>query len=182
MNDFFVSPVGVSFETQAQGETIAILMRRHFITNLSWILLGVFLVLLPPLLFSGAFGFTLKDLINLSPQTITALILTWYLLTFGYLFEQFMVWYFNLYILTNRRVVDVDFYHLLYKAISAADLEDIEDVTFRMGGLMQAIFNYGDIEIQTAGTVNQFEFHSVPQPALVQKKILELAKPGGNDD
>lgn len=182
MNDFVVSPVGVSFETQASGENIAILMRKHFITNLPWIILGIVLVLLPPLLLSGAFGFTLKDLLNLSPRTLMALILTWYLFTFGYVFEQFMVWYFNLYILTNRRVVDIDFYHLLYKAISAADLEDIEDVTFRMGGIMQALFNYGDVEVQTAGAQNQFEFHSVPQPALVQKKILELAKPGGDND
>ncbi len=182
MNDFVVSPVGVSFETQAQGENIALLMRKHFITNLAWIFLGVVLILLPPLLLSGALGFTLNQFIILSPQTITALILTWYLFTFGYIFEHFMVWYFNLYILTNRRVVDIDFYHLLYKAISAADLEDIEDVTFRMGGIMQALFNYGDIEIQTAGSVNQFEFHSVPQPAFVQKRILELAKPGGKDD
>jgi hypothetical protein len=176
VDDFVQNPEGIKFETQAADETIILFMRKHFITNLSWILLTVVLILLPPLILSGVFGFSFVEILNLSPQTTVAVILAWYLFVTGYAFEQFIVWYFNIYIVTNRRVVDIDFFHLLYKSISAADLEDLEDVTFRMGGIFQAIFNYGDIELQTAGTVTQFEFHAVPHPAQVQKTILELTK------
>ena len=131
-------------------------MRKHIITNLGWVLLTSLLLLLPPLLIVETLGFSFIEVLGLTPQTAAAIVFTWYLFVLGFAFEQFMVWYFNLYIVTNHRVVDVDFFHLLYKTISAADLDDLEDVTFRMGGIFQALFNYGDIELQTAGTVTQF--------------------------
>lgn len=157
-------------------------MRKHFITNLGWVTLTLLLFAVPPVLLSSFFGISFHELLGLNSRTVVAIIFSWYLFVIGFAFEQFMVWYFNLYIVTNHRVVDIDFYHLLYKTISAADLDDLEDVTFRMGGIFQAVFNYGDIELQTAGTVTQFEFHGLPHPASVQKTILELSKGSKKDD
>src|SRR3989344_6082358 len=120
VDDFVPHPEGIKFETQADDEKIVLFMRKHVITNLSWLLITIILLLLPPLLFSGVIGFSFVELLSLSPQTVVAIILAWYLFVFGYAFEHFIVWYFNFYLVTNRRVVDVDFFHLLYKAISAA--------------------------------------------------------------
>jgi membrane protein YdbS with pleckstrin-like domain len=173
---FEKDPQNVTFETQGNDEKIILLMRKHPFTNITWITMGVLLLLLPPVLLGSFFSFNIVDYFFLSPMTIVALLLAWYLFVLGYLFEHFMVWYFNLYILTTDRVVDIDFYHLLYKSIAAADLSDVQDVTFRMGGIAQAVFNYGDIHIQTAGSNVEFEFHSLPQPAAVQKAILDTAK------
>ena len=40
-----------------------------------------------------------------------------------------------------------------------------------MGGIAQVVFNYGNITIQTAGEVPEFEFHHVPKPGEVRKEI-----------
>jgi hypothetical protein len=59
----------------------------------------------------------------------------------------------------------------LYKRVSSAQLENVEDITASMGGVSQALFHYGDVHIQTAGTNVNFEFLRVPNPGEVKRQI-----------
>jgi len=98
----------------------------------------------------------------------------WYLLTMGFVIENFLIWYYNVYLITNKRVVDVDFHGVMYKSISEAPLSRVQDVTYNMGGFMQVVFNYGMVFVQTAGEVQNIEFESVPHPDQVVRKIGEI--------
>lgn len=163
-----------TFESQAKDEKLILLMRAHFITNVPWIFITLVLAALPLLLPLGGVVERLANEFNIPGQSIDGFVLIWYLLVFAYGFQSFLNWYFNIYILTDRRIVDLDFFQLLYKRLSSAHLNNIEDVTVSMGGVAQAVFHYGDIHIQTAGTVTNFEFHRVPNPSLV-KQLIEAA-------
>jgi hypothetical protein len=89
-------------------------------------------------------------------------------------FEKFLNWYFNVYIITTERIIDVDFISLLYKQVSEAQIAKIQDVTYTMGGLARAVFNYGDVLIQTAGELPNFDFLAVPHPNKVAAVIAEM--------
>lgn len=173
MSSFDLEPKGVKFETQLVNEHIIILLRKHFITNTWWIAVGIFMFLVPMLIAALDPFLGLSEVIKIPLRLQAVAVIIWYLLTFAFVFEQFLIWYFNVYIVTNKRLVDVDFFGLLYKQISEAGLDKIQDVTHRMGGVLQVVFNYGDVIIQTAGTQEFFEFHAIPQPQKVQKAILE---------
>jgi hypothetical protein len=43
-----------------------------------------------------------------------------------------------------------------------------------MGGVVRTIFNYGDVLIQTASEVPNFEFLAVPKPDQVVKVLQDL--------
>jgi hypothetical protein len=43
-----------------------------------------------------------------------------------------------------------------------------------MGGAIRTIFNYGDVLVQTAGEVPNFDFLAVPNPDKVVKVLQEL--------
>ena len=43
-----------------------------------------------------------------------------------------------------------------------------------MGGVARTIFNYGDVFIQTAAEVSEFDFLAVPNPDKVAKIIEDL--------
>jgi membrane protein YdbS with pleckstrin-like domain len=77
-------------------------------------------------------------------------------------------------IVTNKRIIDIDFYGLIYKEITSAKLEKIEDITVKSGGFFASIFNYGNIFIQTAGTEVNIEFFNVPSPNKVRDLINSL--------
>ena len=55
-------------------------------------------------------------------------------------------------------------------------------VTFRVGGVIRHIFDYGDVLIQTAGTAPNFDFLAVPKPAFVADKIGDLAREKGGEE
>lgn len=171
LSSFCLYPDGAHFETREHDERIILLLRQHPIVNIKWILITLLMVFFPTL--ASSFGI-FESLPSGFGFVFT---LVWYLVTTAYALESFMSWYFNVYIVTDRRIVDVDFYNFIYKQVSDAQLSKIEDVTYNMGGVIRTIFNYGNIFIQTAGEVNQFEFSAVPKPDKVAKIIQDLMTP-----
>jgi len=159
------------FESQAVGEQVIFVQRAHFIKNLSWMIVA-FLLALVPWVVSVLNVFETANLaISLPQASIEGFVLIWYLVVFAYILQNLLHWYFNVYILTDKRVVDIDFTQLLYKQVSSTHLENVEDVTASMGGVAQALFHYGDVRIQTAGTNPNFEFIGIAKPGDIKKQI-----------
>lgn len=171
LSAFLIAPSGVTFETQGENETIVLLLRKHVVTNLLWALVSILLFFLP------FFFPVIAPVLNLAAIPIRFQfigLLLWYLLTLSFVFQNFLMWYYNVYIVTDHRVIDVDFFSLLYKRISDAPLSKIQDVTYSMGGVASALFNYGNVFVQTAAEVPNFEFLAVPSPEKVVKTITTL--------
>lgn len=166
---FTTFPTGVAFETQQKEEPIVLLLRRHWLTNVGWLILSGLMVLAPLLLP------LVPDLLGYFPPNFRLIfIILWYLLTLSFVFEKFLGWFFDIYLVTDERVVDVLFYSMTFKQIADAGLDKIQDITYRTRGVAGSIFNYGDILIQTAGEQPNIEFKSVPRPAEVVKILNEL--------
>lgn len=168
---YVANPVGMHFESQGEEEEVVLLLRRHIVTNLPWLAAGFIMFIAPAIIFPLLSFFNPIDLPFRFQFVFTVF---WYVLTFGTTLMGFLNWYFNVYIVTNERIVDVDFIHLLYRQISSTRIVRIQDVTYKVGGVIRAIFDYGDVFIQTAGTEKNFEFDAVPHPEMVAKKLLAL--------
>ena len=162
------NPHGVDFEIKDKEEKIELLLRMHPITNLKWILISLIMFLSPLLIRQ----FPILDFLPKNYEFIVCL--GWYLITISYILESFLTWYFNVYIITDERIIDVDFYNLIYKDVSEAEIEKIQDVSYRMGGVIRTLFNFGDVFIQTAAEKPNFEFLAVPKPDKVAKLLQEL--------
>jgi len=108
------------------------------------------------------------------PFLFNSIILLWYLFTFSYLLVNFILWYFTVSIVSNERIIDIDFLNVLHKKFSETRIAKVEDVTQRTGGFIQAFFNYGDVFVQTAANEQVFQFHAVPQPDEVVRIINQL--------
>jgi len=165
---FALKPSNVFFENQKEQEEILLLLRSHWVTNLGWITLGILFIFLPLFLLN----FPVIAFLPLRYKLIS--LIGWYLLLIAFIFERFLSWFFNVGIITTHRVVDIDFYGLLYKEISDAELEKIQDVTEEQVGAIRTIFDFGDILIQTAGERKMIEFSDVPHPRKVIKLLQEI--------
>lgn len=165
---FTLYPDDVDFETRDKDEQVILFLRQHPIVNIKWILTTIILLTGPTLLeFMGVFDF-------LPTGFGLVMSLAWYLVTSAYAIEKFLSWYFNVYFITERRVVDVDFYNLVNKKVSDAEIEKVQDVSYATGGVVRTMFNYGDVLIQTASEVTEFEFAAVPSPERVAKILNDL--------
>lgn len=168
MNAFAAKPVRTSFDSQHTEEEILLLLRQHPITQLKWILIAILLIFLP-------FLFSYVGFLNFLPTRFHfAAAIGWYLMVVGFSLEAFLSWFFNVYIVTDERVVDIDFQSLLYSNVSYAKIDKIEDISATTSGALGAIFDFGTVRIQTAGTEVEFEFEHVPHPSRVTAFLNEM--------
>ncbi len=167
-----INPEGVTFQDQEENEKIVILVRRDLITNLPWITATILLILFPLLITPLSPWIT--PFINISASTQLIATLFYYLIIFGFVLVEFILWYFNIGLVTNIRIIDVDVSGILSKHISETRLNIVEDVSYTQVGAIRSVFDYGDVFMQTAGTLTNFEFDRVPEPARVTRLVADL--------
>lgn len=172
---FAKNPQHVRFETQEKDEVIILFLRQHLITLIPWFVLGVLMLLTPTILFP----LCIKLLSNAFVVPVGYIIVGtvfWYILTFGFILSKFLYWFFNIFIITNERIIDIDFINLLYKDIAETQLERVQDISYQTRGIFAAMFNFGDVTIQTAGEVSNFVFEQVLKPSEVVDIVSDTAK------
>jgi len=157
------NPDDITFENQDEDEKILLFIRKDFITNLPWIIGGIFL-LFTPLIITPILMFLHVPLFILSQKYMVVLTIFYYLFTTTFIFISFITWYFNLNIVTEKRIVDIEFEGVVYKNVSATKITLVQDVSFSQVGVIRTVFDYGDVLIQTAGTIDNFIFEAVPRP------------------
>lgn len=173
LSAFLFMPEEMRFETQEQAETIILLLRKHWITNFFWLFIS-FILLITPLILFPAVSFSGLIAESISGSYISFIILAWYLGTFSYILVNFLLWYFTVSIVTNDRIVDIDFFNILHKKFAETKISRIEDVTMKTGGFIRSIFDCGDVFVQTAAKEAMFQFEAVPHPEKVVRIINGL--------
>lgn len=166
-------PVGLHFETQADGEVIELFLRQHPIVNILWIILTVIFFIAPSVVFPFVLEFFPFGL-EVPGSYILIGTFFWYLATFGFALASFIHWFFNIYIVTNQRVVDIDFHYLLFKDFAEANLDKIQDLNYKTGGVLATIVDYGTVYVQTASEIPNIEFELIPHPQEVVQVIRKL--------
>lgn len=173
---FIVHPPKIRFADQEEDEEIELLLRAHWVTNVPWIIYSLISVFLPFLLINAKSWFGLSFLPAIPFHFVLASLAVWYLLITAYVIENFLHWYFNIYIVTNLHVIDIDFDNLLSKKFQESGLEEIETTTAKLKGIVSSFFNFGDVVIQTAARTEESVFGNVPYPTTVVDRINDLAR------
>ncbi|OGH15963.1 MAG: hypothetical protein A3C30_03950 [Candidatus Levybacteria bacterium RIFCSPHIGHO2_02_FULL_40_18] len=167
-----INPDNVVFENQEGDEEIMLLVRRDLITNVPWILTALILIFIPPLLF--LFNDLFSPFFQIAIQTQVVSVLFYYLVVAGFILVEFTIWYFNVGLVTNKRIIDLDVSGILFKHASETKINLIEDVSYSQVGAVRSVFNYGDVLVQTAATQANFEFDRAPEPARIVQIIAEM--------
>ena len=164
----------VRFDSQHQDEQVILVLRRHPITQLGWILNSVIL-----------FGILL--LINwfiiqffTSNQIIVFNVFA-FVFIFAYIWMNILIWLFNVGIVTDKRILDIDLYNAIYKEVTATKVDHVTDVTSKVGGFFGSLFQFGDVLVKTEGFQQNIEFADVPRPTDVVHIINDLIRHGPNN-
>jgi len=160
---------GIKFENQRTEEEVLLSLRAHPITLIPTFVNGGIIFILT--FFSH---FILGQFLN-SAQLVYTMIF-FYFVTFIYVWFQIINWYFNIGIVTNKQIIDVDFSALSYRNVTRTELAHVEDITVKVSGFISSIFNYGNIFVQTAGSEINTEFMQIPRPALAAHIIQDILK------
>jgi hypothetical protein len=80
----------------------------------------------------------------------------------------------NYILVTNMHLIKVQQSGLFARQTAELGLGNIEDVKGGRAGVFGTIFDYGDIEIQTAGASENFIFRTAHHPQLVADRLLQF--------
>ncbi len=170
------------FQGQHENEQILMVIHRHWfnilvhlgsIVILSVVLLGS-ISFLPTLFPEAATG---QNLFFFSFAQNTLLLFLW---LFG-----FLVWidyYFDVWIITNERIVNIEQKGLFTRHISELRFSRIQDVTSSVSGLVPTMLNFGDVYVQTAAEEERFVFRQVADPFAVKDEVMRLSRESSRND
>ena len=169
---FAENPHGITFANQKENEDVVLFLRSALITNFIWFIVFIFLLFIPLLYF-----LIFKNLTSpfpFIPERFNYFFVAfYYLLVFAYALFNFLNWFYNIFLLTDLGVVDIDYYDLFYHDVAFTNFNLIEDVNYTKIGFFRSLFNYGDVFVQTAGGRENLEGLGVPNPARAAHVISD---------
>jgi uncharacterized membrane protein YdbT with pleckstrin-like domain len=158
-------------------EKVVHVLRRHPIT-LTGLIFGLIFLICSP--FAGWIILSNTQPLLLEDQGMLTLILmggsAFFLFAWLFMFQSFMDYYLDIWIVTTKRVLNIEQTGLFARTVSELRLNRIQDVTSTVNGFIPTLFDYGHMEIQTAGEKVRFVFEQIPHPTQVSKSVLELAE------
>ncbi len=166
----FLTKSKYSFEGIKPYEKVVILLYRHWFIIFIGILGYIFLALIPPLVYIffsvqiGNIGLT---------QIFDFLTAIYYLFWWLGLFYTITMYLLDTWVVTDHRVLDNEQHGFFNRTLSEMHLSRIQDMSVGVRGVIPTFLNYGNLEIQTAGTEPKFIFKQIPDPASVKNLINE---------
>lgn len=97
----------------------------------------------------------------------------WVAFGLGYGVFQWLTWYFDSFIITNKRLIYIDQKSLFHRSVSEISVASIQDITYEIKGFLASAFNFGTMRISPASKTIM-EVKGVEDPKVVQETIFQL--------
>ena len=162
------------FPGQKAGETVKLLVRKHWIMDIRVAGILFFIGFLPLVL-----GVIIGDVIWVE----TGSKMFWGFMIFFSLYLLFMLlityvkWLneeLDIIIATDQRIISHEQIDLFHRQISETSIQQLQDVKGTENGLFASLFHYGTLEIQTASSDVFFKMKHVDHPYENARKLLDI--------
>lgn len=88
----------------------------------------------------------------------------------------FVIWYYNIFVITNKRVIDIYQKGIFSRDVSEIMLSKMLDVSYQRKGILQTIFKYGNIYLQVAGNEIKLVIAKIKNPQEVQRILSDYVQ------
>ncbi|MDD2578226.1 MAG: PH domain-containing protein [Candidatus Dojkabacteria bacterium] len=167
-DSFKAFPKELNFLDKERDENIVLVLRTPFFRYIPQMIAMLLTLLLPLIIYlpiSEEEG---------SRTFMIAMMLIAVMIVITFLIFAVLRWYYNVGIITDKRVLDIDFHNIMSHSVAEARLEKIVDITVKQKGIEGSIFDVADIHIQTAGSNPEIVFSKIPRARDVQNILYEL--------
>ncbi len=157
-------------------EKVVKVLHRDYFILFKKVSLFILLAVLP-FVFFRIMALSFPSLLNslLSYALVLLSASAYYLFIWLFFFFSFIDFYLDIWLITNKRIIDVKQEGFFSRTIAEQKLYRVQDVTSEVKGAFPTIFKYGNVYIQTAGEEQRFFFHEVSNPDGVRNMLIKLA-------
>lgn len=161
------------FPTQEPTEEVRLLLRKYWFRYIPAIIIAI-LMFIPLIILIDYYYILYQEIDKLYGAIMVIGGASYALFILALMLFIFVDYYLDVNIVTDRRIVDIRQDGFFHRTISELSLDEVQDVSASVNGPFATLMHYGDILIQTAGTLPNFTFSSIPHPYQVSKEIMDL--------
>lgn len=168
-----------------EGENIIKVLRRHY-----WIMLPTTFVIILMAVFPVIFvSIVSSDFLPLDPALKNFVIdflngsewktfaySLYLLLLWVFFFIEWTDYYLDVWVITNKRIVDIEQKGFFHREITSFNYEQIQDITIETRGFIETLFKFGTLHVQTAGVGRNILINHAADPEEARLLILSLQK------
>ena len=158
------------------GEKTILFLRRHWFIPAGILLLLIALTAVPVGVY---YIISVQAAWLLTHQVAAPLLLLitsfYYYAVWVYSFSEFIDYYLDVWIVTNERIINIEQMGLFSRVASELNLTAVQDVTSNVHGFTNTIFDFGQVEVQTAGESGRFRFKQVEHPEIIKRQIIQMS-------
>lgn len=99
-----------------------------------------------------------------------------------YAARTFLMWHRSVFVVTDRRLIDVDRRGLFVRVVSEAPYRQVQDVSYSINGLWATIFRYGTLVVEISSNGVNLEVFNVYKPSAVHDLIHDLREEHGQSN
>lgn len=153
------------------GEKPLLIVRKHWIIFVRDVAISLVLGVLPFAIWQtcGAMGL-LSDSMLVS-AIARYLGLLWLLVVWIAVFVFWTEYYLDVWVITDRRLFNLQQLGLFHRQASSCELEDVQEVVVRTDNFFQTFFHYGTVQIQTAGPAGDIVAEGIPHPERIRQYV-----------
>jgi len=157
-----------------ENEKIILVLHKHWFDLARPAIIFLISILLPPVVLSFLPLFSFSNEPEAEP--VINFFLALYMASLvGFFFSVWLDYYLDMWIITTRRIIDIEQYGLFRRETAEIPLEHVQDVTIDIQGVMETILKFGTLKVQTAGE-REFVIHNVPRLYEAKDAIINGAQ------
>ena len=93
--------------------------------------------------------------------------------------RAYRTWSQTVFVITDLRIIDIDQHGFFDQTVTEVSYPKIEEVTYRIKGLLATLFRYGTLRLRVTGDAADIEFARAKFPAGIQELINDLRSSHG---
>lgn len=156
------------FPGQQPDEDIKLVFHQHPLVMRKPLILGLLAILLAVLPLDFIFyGSLYGPLVKLALGVPAAVLLLYWP-------YHFLGWYYSVYIVTDRRLIEIKQKGLFDRKVREWQLDLIQNLNYHINGFQAVIFHYGTITAETYS--GNLEMPTIHKPVEIHSKLMEIVR------
>jgi len=154
------------------NEVVLKVIRKHWLPMLFEVIITLVVAMIPIIFYALLKNTFFSDLTLQNLYICLFLYFTFLIFIWVSLFISWIDYYLDIWILTNKRIVDVEQLSLFSRKVSSIRLDRIQDVQVEVIGIVNTFLKIGNIRVMTAAESNDLVIRTAGNPELVKEEIM----------
>lgn len=156
-----------------KDEHIVLQVHRHWFFLITHAVLLAVVLALPFIAYKMLIFYGVLAPDGISPAAGLTLGSLWVLTGWTLYFKFWTLYWLDIWVVTNKRLIDIDYKRLFDRDIAIMNLNNIQDVTVRVTGVFASVLKFGAVAVQTAGESREFVIDQIAHPEKLHEVLVK---------